>query len=114
MNKRISKAILLGGGVSKAEETLLDPLRTMLADALAWRPAPLVRRSLLGTAGGRVGASVLAFRAAGRGHYVDSWHPDTVLADPAPAASPAAASPAPAASTPSTLSTPSTTEAHRG
>jgi glucokinase len=78
--------IVLGGGVSKAEETLLAPLRTLLADALAWRPAPLVRRSLLGTAGGRVGASVLAFRAAGRGHYVDAWHPHTVLAEPADAA----------------------------
>ena len=78
--------IVLGGGVAKAEETLLAPLRTLLADSLAWRPAPLVRRSLLGTAGGRVGASVLAFRAAGRGHYVDSWHPHTVLAEPADAA----------------------------
>ena len=78
--------IVLGGGVAKAEETLLAPLRTLLADSLAWRPAPLVRRSLLGTAGGRVGASVLAFRAAGRGHYIDSWHPHTVLAEPADAA----------------------------
>ena len=78
--------IVLGGGVAKAEETLLAPLRALLADSLAWRPAPLVRRSLLGTAGGRVGASVLAFRAAGRGHYIDSWHPHTVLAEPADAA----------------------------
>jgi len=79
-------AIVLGGGVAKAEETLLTPLRQLLSDSLAWRAAPRVSRSLLGTTGGRVGASVLAFRAAGRGHYVDGWQLATVLAEPAAAA----------------------------
>jgi glucokinase len=79
-------AIVLGGGVAKAQETLLAPLRELLADSLAWREPPVVSRSLLGAAGGRVGASVLAFRAAGRGHYVSRWEAATVLADPLAAA----------------------------
>jgi copper homeostasis protein CutC/predicted NBD/HSP70 family sugar kinase len=76
-------AIVLGGGVARAEDALLVPLRELIAEGLAWRPAPVVSRSLLGTSGGRVGAAVLAFRAAGRGHYVDGWQQETVLADPA-------------------------------
>ena len=75
-------AIVLGGGVAKAEDALLVPLRELISDALAWRSAPAVSRSLLGTSAGRVGASVLAFRAAGRGHYVDGWERATVLAEP--------------------------------
>jgi len=75
-------AIVLGGGIARAEDTLLVPLRELISEALAWRSAPVVSRSLLGTAGGRVGAAVLAFRAAGRGHVADSWQQATVLAEP--------------------------------
>jgi len=75
-------AIVLGGGVAQAEDTLITPLRELLADSLAWREPPVVSRSLLGSAGGRVGASVLAFRAAGRGHYVDAWLQAAVLVEP--------------------------------
>ena len=75
-------AIVLGGGVSEAEHALLAPLRELLTEALAWRTAPAVSRSLLGAVGGRAGASVHAFRAAGRGHYVDAWLPATVMERP--------------------------------
>ena len=72
---------VIGGGVSRAGDTLLSPLRARLATSLTWREAPTVRRSLLGTAGGRVGAAVLAFQAAGRADVPTGWTADVVLAD---------------------------------
>ncbi|TWX38553.1 ROK family protein [Frigoribacterium sp. ACAM 257] len=73
--------IVLAGGVSRAGATLVDPLRAELAAGLAWRAAPEVRLSELGTHGGRIGAAVLAFRAGGRGSVVDSWSRADLLAD---------------------------------
>lgn len=75
--------IVLAGGVSRAGATLLDPLRAHLEKSLVWRDAPEIRFSELGTAGGRIGAAVLAFRASGRGDVVDSWSVADVLAEPA-------------------------------
>jgi glucokinase len=79
---------VLGGGVSGAGETLIAPLRTELADSLVWRDAPPIRRSPLGSAGGRIGASVLAFRAAGLADAVTDWTTDSVLSVPAASLSP--------------------------
>jgi len=73
--------IVLAGGVSRAGSALVDPLRAELAAGLAWRAAPEVRLSELGTHGGRIGAAVLAFRAGGRGSVVDSWSRSDLLAE---------------------------------
>jgi len=73
--------IVLAGGVSRAGAALVDPLRAELAAGLAWRAAPEVRLSELGTHGGRIGAAVLAFRAGGRGSVVDSWSRSDLLAE---------------------------------
>jgi len=73
--------IVLAGGVSRAGAALVDPLRAELAAGLAWRAAPEVRLSELGTHGGRIGAAVLAFRAGGRGSVVDSWSRAALLAE---------------------------------
>jgi glucokinase len=73
--------VVLAGGVSRAGAALVDPLRVELAAGLAWRTAPEIRLSELGTHGGRIGAAVLAFRACGRGHVVDSWSRADLLAE---------------------------------
>jgi len=73
--------IVLAGGVSRAGGLLLDPLRVELAQSLVWREAPEIRVSELGTAGGRIGAAVLAFRASGHGEVVDRWTTADVLAE---------------------------------
>ncbi len=57
--------IILGGGLAQAGAQLFDPVREALAAALAWRAAPEVLPSALGTAGAQLGAAVLARRAAG-------------------------------------------------
>ncbi|RFA13399.1 hypothetical protein B7R21_08425 [Subtercola boreus] len=87
--------IVLTGGVSRAGDALLDPVREQLAASLTWRSAPPVETSVLGTSGSRIGASVLAFRAAGRSHAPDRWMLDELLAQPAaPRASALPAEPA--------------------
>jgi len=73
--------IVLAGGVSRAGGLLLDSLRAELAQSLVWREAPEIRVSELGTAGGRIGAAVLAFRASGHGEVVDRWTTADVLAE---------------------------------
>jgi len=73
--------VVLAGGVSRAGAALVDPLRAELAAGLAWRGAPEIRLSQLGTHGGRIGAAVLAFRAGGHGHVVDSWSRADLLAE---------------------------------
>jgi glucokinase len=51
---------------------LLAPVRAELADRLVWRePAPIVA-SPLGERAGRLGAAVLAWRAAGHTDF-DDW-----------------------------------------
>ncbi|WP_152631274.1 copper homeostasis protein CutC [Agreia bicolorata] len=74
--------IVLAGGVSRAGDALLTPLRAELRGLLAWREAPEIRTSALGTSGGRIGAAILAFRASGHSHMVDGWSIDDVLAEP--------------------------------
>ncbi|GAA0226103.1 ROK family protein [Cryptosporangium japonicum] len=57
--------IVLAGGLTGAGDTLLRPVRTELQSALAWREAPPVANSPLGGDAGRLGAAILAWRAAG-------------------------------------------------
>jgi glucokinase len=56
--------IVLAGGLSNAGDRLLEPLRTAVQRALAWRPAPPIKVSPLGDGAGRAGAAILAWRAA--------------------------------------------------
>lgn len=72
--------IVLGGGVSSAGDTLLTPLRVALAGQLAWRDAPQVTVSTLGSEAGRIGAAALAFRSVGQSDLVAKWRRDAVLA----------------------------------
>jgi glucokinase len=74
--------IVLAGGVSRAGEALLQPLRAELGSLLAWRQAPEIRQSALGTSGGRIGAAILAFRASGHSELIEGWSIDDVLAEP--------------------------------
>ncbi|EXG80077.1 ROK family protein [Cryptosporangium arvum] len=57
--------IVLAGGLTGAGDTLLRPVRSELQGALAWRQAPPVANSPLGGDAGRLGAAILAWRAAG-------------------------------------------------
>ena len=56
--------IVLGGGLSRAGETLREPVQGSLAAHLGWRPAPDVVTSLLGGDAGVLGAALLAWQAA--------------------------------------------------
>lgn len=67
------RVIVIGGGFAHAGEALFTPLRAALTAGLAWRDAPSVVQAQLGSEAGRIGASILAFRAAGRGDVVDGW-----------------------------------------
>lgn len=71
--------IVLGGGLARAGATLLDPLREALAEMLAWRSPPPLSLSALGSDGGRVGAGISAFRAAGAAETVAGWTLASVL-----------------------------------
>lgn len=73
-------AIVLGGGFAKAGNALLEPVRSQLETALVWRERPQVVLSLLGGDAGRIGAAILAYRAAGRGAVTDRWTAEQVLA----------------------------------
>lgn len=53
-------AIVLGGGLAAAGNTLLAPVRADLAARLTWRPAPPVRTAGLGPDAGLLGAAWLA------------------------------------------------------
>jgi glucokinase len=81
--------LVFGGGLGRAGERLLAPLRRELAGLLAWRPAPRLAAAELGQDAGRVGAAMLAFGAAGHGALVQAWTPADVLASPAATAEPA-------------------------
>ena len=83
--------IVLTGGVSRAGDALLGPVRSQLGRSLTWREAPPVETSVLSTSGSRIGASVMAFRAAGRGAAAEGWmladllaEPESITAAPAP------------------------------
>ena len=56
--------IVIGGGLSAAGATLLDPVRAALSARLTWRPPPRVELSPLGDSAGLLGAGVLAWRLA--------------------------------------------------
>jgi glucokinase len=58
--------IVLGGGLAGAGTALLVPVRAALAARLAWRSAPHVELSPLGSRAGELGAAILAWQAAGR------------------------------------------------
>lgn len=55
--------IALGGGLVRAGEALLEPVRAELARRLAWRPAPPVVGAHHGADAGMHGAAVLALQA---------------------------------------------------
>ncbi|GIH76420.1 ROK family protein [Planobispora longispora] len=69
-------AIVLGGGLAEAGPLLSDPLAARLAERLAFRAAPPLRRAALGVNAGMLGASLLGWRAAGFAHAGASWSPD--------------------------------------
>ncbi|MER7842389.1 ROK family protein [Kitasatospora sp. NPDC096077] len=56
--------IVLGGGLARAGEDLLGPLRRALADRLTFRPAPRLVRAELGHRAGCLGAALLALDLA--------------------------------------------------
>jgi glucokinase len=78
------RIVVLGGGVSRSEDALLIPLRRRLSESLAWREPPTVTTSMLGALGGRIGAAVLAFDAAGLGGIARRWRRQDVLAHGGP------------------------------
>lgn len=53
--------VIIGGGLSKAGEVLLEPLRNRVADRLSWRPSPTIIQSTLGSETGLIGAAILAW-----------------------------------------------------
>jgi glucokinase len=71
---------VLGGGVSRAGDVLTDAVRSGVDELLVWRAAPRIEVSALGSDAGRVGASALAFRAAGLDDVVGTWSRETVVA----------------------------------
>jgi len=65
--------VVLGGGISRAGDTLLAPVRAELDRLLAWRSAPRLVTASLGTEAGRIGAGILAFQRADAGDIVTCW-----------------------------------------
>lgn len=72
--------IVLGGGLAEAGPVLIEPLDAALRGRLAWREPPPLAVSPLGLAAGRIGAAILAFRAAGRTGAVKAWRAAPILA----------------------------------
>ena len=58
--------IVVGGGVSRAGERLLGPLRARLRDLLVWQQEPEVVPAVLADEAGSLGAGLLARRALER------------------------------------------------
>jgi glucokinase len=65
--------IVLAGGLTGAGDDLLRPVRAEVQAALAWRLAPPVEISPLGAHAGRIGAAILAWRAAGYHDITGAW-----------------------------------------
>ncbi|MCB8881023.1 ROK family protein [Acidisoma cellulosilytica] len=65
--------IVIGGGLAEADEVLLAPLRVALQQRLAWRAAPPIVRSELGSRGALLGAAILAFRSLGLANAASGW-----------------------------------------
>jgi glucokinase len=59
--------VVVGGGLSRAGDRLLDPLRMRLDELFTWRPVPAIELSLLGSSAGLVGATLLA------ADHLDEW-----------------------------------------
>lgn len=59
------EVIIIGGGLSRAGDTLLQPLRDAMAKYLTWRPVPRIVKAQLGDEAGRLGALLLSEMAAG-------------------------------------------------
>ena len=53
--------IVIGGGVSAAGDTLIDPLREAVSTRLGWRSTPRIEQSALGALGGLIGAAILGW-----------------------------------------------------
>ncbi|WP_326597533.1 ROK family protein [Streptomyces sp. NBC_01803] len=60
-------AVVIGGGLAEAGETLLDPLRTALAAKATFHRLPTVVPAALGDSAGCLGAGLLAWERAGLG-----------------------------------------------
>ena len=73
-------AVVLGGGVALAGDTLLVPVRAELDRQLAWRSAPRLVTTSLGAEAGRIGAAIMGFQRAGDGDVVTSWSKAGTLA----------------------------------
>lgn len=57
--------VAVGGGLSRAGNQLIAPLRNALARRLVWQHHPEIVTAALGSHAGQVGAALLAFAAAG-------------------------------------------------
>lgn len=57
--------VVLGGGVSLAGRSLLDPLEAALRELFVWRDPPPLTTARWGTDAGRAGAALLALERAG-------------------------------------------------
>jgi glucokinase len=66
--------IVVGGGLSQAGATLLDPLRTALAARVVWRDCPEVQLSRLGAQAGLLGAAIMAAGLVGVSDF-SAWAP---------------------------------------
>jgi glucokinase len=58
--------VVVGGGLAEAGAQLIDPLDAALAARLTFQRRPRLVRARLGDEAGRLGAALLAWRAAGR------------------------------------------------
>ncbi|WP_213814271.1 ROK family protein [Glaciihabitans sp. dw_435] len=54
-------AVVVGGGLSRAGDLLLDPLRSLVGRRLTWRTVPRILQSALDSEAGLVGAAVLGW-----------------------------------------------------
>jgi glucokinase len=64
--------VVLGGGLTRAGQTLLEPLTVRLSELLG-TAAPPVRISQVGVEAGWLGAAILAWQRAGRPEVTDGW-----------------------------------------
>ena len=65
MNTIAPEAVVFAGGLSKAGEALLDPLRQRIAARVSFQRLPELRIAALGDDAGTLGAALLAKRAVG-------------------------------------------------
>jgi len=72
--------IVIGGGLVRAGEVLLKPVRASLAELLTWREAPPIVPSTLGPVAGRIGAALEAYARTPLAAVTHAWTPDVLLA----------------------------------